>query len=652
MADKIQSLLVSLEARINGYEKEMKRANAIANKTAQSIETRFEKANGVLNKFGGSAFGAFSKGALLALGPLVSITAAINGAKDALDKFSSISDNAKSTGLDAETFQELAYQAEQGGVEFGEFSKALETFNKSSGLAVVGKGKMIAALKALNPELLANIQAATTQEQRVRLAADAIASADSASQKAALSTALFGEAGAKLADVFSGGSAQIDATAVAARKLGLVIDNDLISRAEAMGDEFSTATQVMDLQFKQALVELAPILIATAKLAGDLAGAINYITDSMQALGQRGTARLEQDLAGLDQTLAQNSATFAPGVVGADMMGVSIDPDGLAKMQAERAALMTELKKRATDQLRIDLTRKQSAGDRDETVYGVGGGGAQSAGEKFGDALKKQAEENRLLAEKTALQAGLNPLVNDYGLAVERLTVQQELQSAATAAGIEMTPALAATIDELAIGYATASVEAAKLVEAQDNARESMQTWFGLGKSATRGFIDDLVEGKTAAEALGNVFGKLGDQLLDMGLSALFGGGKGDFGIIGKALGFEAGGYTGDGARNEVAGTVHKGEYVFTKAQTKALGAGNLARLAKGYANGGLVGSPGPVTAGGGRGSSSVSIPITIDATGADAAGLARVEQRLAQLQSSLPGVIKRTVQRRGKEMW
>lgn len=54
--------------------------------------------------------------------------------------------------------------------------------------------------------------------------------------------------------------------------------------------------------------------------------------------------------------------------------------------------------------------------------------------------------------------------------------------------------------------------------------------------------------------------------------------------------GFETGGYTGDGASGAVAGIVHKGEYVFTKAQTQAIGVGKLEAIASGYEDGGLVG--------------------------------------------------------------
>lgn len=63
---------------------------------------------------------------------------------------------------------------------------------------------------------------------------------------------------------------------------------------------------------------------------------------------------------------------------------------------------------------------------------------------------------------------------------------------------------------------------------------------------------------------------------------------------IGSLLkGFSGGGYTGDGGKYDPAGVVHKGEFVFTKEATQRIGAKNLYRLMRGYANGGSVGGSG-----------------------------------------------------------
>ena len=68
---------------------------------------------------------------------------------------------------------------------------------------------------------------------------------------------------------------------------------------------------------------------------------------------------------------------------------------------------------------------------------------------------------------------------------------------------------------------------------------------------------------------------------------------------LGAALGFANGGYTGDGGKYQPAGTVHKGEFVFTKEATSRIGVKNLYALMKGYANGGAVGGPSGYASGG-----------------------------------------------------
>lgn len=71
-------------------------------------------------------------------------------------------------------------------------------------------------------------------------------------------------------------------------------------------------------------------------------------------------------------------------------------------------------------------------------------------------------------------------------------------------------------------------------------------------------------------------------------VSGLMGGKTWTMGSLMK--GFSGGGYTGDGGKYDPAGVVHKGEFVFTKEATQRIGAKNLYRLMRGYANGGSVG--------------------------------------------------------------
>lgn len=635
------TLYARMELRLNDFEKKLARATKSTDQTMKKIEARGDQMTARMRGIGTGAFGGLIEGAALSLAPILSVGAALDGARQALDKFSSIADNAKSAGLDPEVFQALAYQAEQSGVAFDAFSGGLDTFNKNAGLAVENKGRMVTALKALNPELLANIQAATTQEQRIRLAADAIAAAGSASEKAALSTALFGDAGFKLADAFGGGAAAIDETAAKAKALGLIIDRDLIARSEALGDELSTATQVMDLQFKQALVDLAPILISTAQLAGNLAAGVNYLTESMQELGARGTARLEQDLTNIDGLLEEANAKMGAGYVGT--MGVQMDPSATAKLQAERDAIYSELKRRAIDQLAVELRRPKP-------VYDTGGGHAgTSTRNAAADAAIKQADAVKKLIADLQFEKQI----------IGETALEQQIANTLRTAGVDATSA-----EGVAIRGLVSDLDAQKIaIEANAAAMENFQE---AGSSALKGFISDLREGKSGAEALTNaldgIANKLIDMALDQAINGLFKNLLGAFGgnfLGGTAgapplqLGFQQGvwaegGYTGDGGKYEPAGVVHRGEYVFTKEQTAKLGAGNLAALAKGYANGGLVGTPVPMSRAANDNGPSFTFAPTIDARGADGSAVARLEQSMARMQGEFEGRVKQIVKGKG----
>ncbi|MDV3197427.1 MAG: phage tail tape measure protein [Sweet potato little leaf phytoplasma] len=93
-------------------------------------------------------------------------------------------------------------------------------------------------------------------------------------------------------------------------------------------------------------------------------------------------------------------------------------------------------------------------------------------------------------------------------------------------------------------------------------------------------------------------------------------GGKANGGVVGNT--FSGGGFTGQGGKYEPAGTVHRGEFVFTKEATQRIGVANLYRQMRGYANGGAVGQSG-VSGGGSAPGVAIGIgDINVNAGGGD----------------------------------
>ena len=149
---------------------------------------------------------------------------------------------------------------------------------------------------------------------------------------------------------------------------------------------------------------------------------------------------------------------------------------------------------------------------------------------------------------------------------------------------------LASATDEVGKAAGRAADPWKGLRKATEQASEA----FKFARDTTKGFLSDLYSGlksgegfwKSFANAASNAIDKIVDKLLGNLVDALFqvnsagqsiGGGGG--GILGAAIsglgaifGFANGGYTGNGGRNQPAGIVHGGEYVFSKAATDRLG--------------------------------------------------------------------------------
>jgi hypothetical protein len=202
-----------------------------------------------------------------------------------------------------------------------------------------------------------------------------------------------------------------------------------------------------------------------------------------------------------------------------------------------------------------------------------GGGASKRGANSYKDEVSGIKERTAALRESTAAQAAVNPLVNDYGFALEKAKAEQKLLADAQRSGLAITPQLRDQISELATGYAQASVEAKQLSESQNKIRKNAEEWASLEKDVFKGFISDLKDGKSGAEALSNALNKVADKLLDMAVNSIFdtksgsaGGGGGIFssllGGIGKLFGFSSGTANTGGKRGQPAGVVHGQEAV------------------------------------------------------------------------------------------
>lgn len=122
--------------------------------------------------------------------------------------------------------------------------------------------------------------------------------------------------------------------------------------------------------------------------------------------------------------------------------------------------------------------------------------------------------------------------------------------------------------------------------DAADSAADKLQE---IEDSAERGadalsdvFLGIIDGSRSAKEALPDLLKEIARIQLQKGLASLGTAGGGVLGFLGSLMSFASGGYTGDGRVNQVAGVVHKGEYVMDATTTRRIGVGNLEAMRAG----------------------------------------------------------------------
>lgn len=597
----VERLVVSLEASITKYERAMRKALGQTNSTARRIENRYKKMGTAINA-------SFARGFALLGG-----AAAIRAAQQLIDQSTRIENSLKVAGLAGEELTQVydrLYASAQRNVA------PLEALTQLFGRAALVQNEL-----GISTEELLGF----TDKVALALRVSGQSAEQSSGALLQLSQAL--GSGIVRAEEFNSileGALPIAQAAAAgleeaggsvAKLRGLIVDGKVSS--EAFFRAFEAGSVILEdkvagaeLTVSQGFIRLQNVLIDTAgkfndstNVSAELVGGLNDVGEAVQEFAAWLNDQGIPALRGLNEWAQTVEGSFEDlgraisRATGGDKIGEAIVNSpfgqffGLETLSSRADAANADRLREQRDRIRraqiedvvLPPREVQRVSLSDYELPDVPSTGTSPA-EKFATSLQQQEERNRNLREMTALLTGLNPLVNDYGYAVEKLRVQQQLENDATAAGLALTPERRAAIEELAEGFAMATVEAEKLAEAQDEAQKSMREWFDVGRDLTRGFIDDLREGKSAAEALGNAFGKLGDKFLDLSLNSLFGGGGSDFGLLGALFGL--GGGIGGGPINLLA------------AKGRVFSDGHLTK----FANGGVVSRPTTFSYGGGTG--------------------------------------------------
>jgi len=247
-------------------------------------------------------------GALAALGPAGLVAAAgvavltlglakaAREGRKAAEGLDLIAKAARASDLTTDTYQALQFGAITEGVQFQAMEGALRALRTRTAEARTGTGELITKLGELDPAFVRNVVAAETMEDRLRIVAVRLSEATTQSERNLIATSAFGRAGERVQRILAGYGGSIEDMTAAAREAGTVLDEELFRHAERVTTQFGIASRTIDLQFKEALLPLAPLALATAEAIADITTSLSEFTEQFDRLGRLDESGLERQL--------------------------------------------------------------------------------------------------------------------------------------------------------------------------------------------------------------------------------------------------------------------------------------------------------------------------------------------------------------------
>ncbi|CZT34609.1 lysozyme [Rhizobium sp. 9140] len=281
---------------------------------------------------------------------------------------------------------------------------------------------------------------------------------------------------------------------------------------------------------------------------------------------QRVTAGISVSVADANRDLTRRIGEFQKGIEG------QIGADTFRAMTENQQAALTSIAYNYGS-LPDRIVAAIKSGDAGTVSQAIGGLGSDNGGvnrgrrkqeselylsdapqgvqDRVADLEDRAKEYADLVTQAQAFIATQSTEATAVGMTKEAaaaLRYEQELLNQAKQAGIDLNPDELTHLQALAEQMAAAEEKTRGLVQSQEDLQRTMSEFGQLGSTVAKGFVTDLINGKSAADAFKNALGQIADKLLSMALDGLFGGGAGGGGgIFGQLIGAFFGGFRAEG---------------------------------------------------------------------------------------------------------
>lgn len=273
-----ERLVVMLEARISEFEKRMAKAEGTGTRTyqklrrssqgaTQQMEADMNRASGRIGQAVSSItgqIGTFGKafvGGFVAGVTMEALRSAIVKVNELAQGVAQVGDEARRAGMSAREFQEWGYVAEQNRIGIDALVDGIKELQlRGDEFAVTGKGSAAEAFERLGYSAEEVARKLKDPSALMLEILGRMEQMDKAAQIRIADELFGGTGGERFVELLDQGAAKIRETKDEADRLGIVMSDELIAKADQLNREFNTVASTVGVALKSAIISAAASL--------------------------------------------------------------------------------------------------------------------------------------------------------------------------------------------------------------------------------------------------------------------------------------------------------------------------------------------------------------------------------------------------------
>ena len=255
-----------------------KKSLKAVDEVAKNLKTQVGGLSARLGPLGSGlqAIGPIGFAAAAGIGALVAGFLAINRAgAEAAKTVAAIGDQADKIGLATDAYQALTVEAVKNRVSQSDLDAALTTLNKTTAEAAQGTGELYSNLINLNPEMVKEVQAADSLQDRLGAVARGYAQASTEVERQTILLRTFGDNGVRAGEMLLTLEGGLEDTTDRAREMGLVFSDDLIEASQNAAAEIELANKKIEIATTRLGLKFQNVAVGSRKA---WEGFVNYLS--------------------------------------------------------------------------------------------------------------------------------------------------------------------------------------------------------------------------------------------------------------------------------------------------------------------------------------------------------------------------------------